>query len=60
MGDRRRRRRGAPWRRRRGHTLTELMVVIAIILTVIALSLPYYMKAIKMARGVAQGDQAHR
>jgi Tfp pilus assembly protein FimT len=60
MGESRKARRGAPRRRRRAHTLTELLVVMAIILTVIALSLPYYMKAIKMARGVAQGEPAHR
>ncbi len=61
MGDKRRGRAGAG-PRRRGHSLTELLVVMAIILTLIALSLPYYMKAIRMAHGAVgtvQGEHHH-
>ena len=37
-------------RRRAGHTLLELMVVISIIFTMLAIFTPYYVKAVKMAR----------
>ncbi len=52
MGDNRRR--GAGASRQRGHSLTELLVVMAIILMLIAMSLPYYMKAIRMAHRATQ------
>ena len=35
---------------RAGHTLLELMVVISIIFTMLAIFMPYYVKAVKMAR----------
>ncbi len=37
-------------RGRAGHTLLEMMVVISIIFTMLAIFMPYYVKAVKMAR----------
>jgi len=34
----------------RGHTLLELAIVIAIIFTLLAIFVPHYWKAVKMAR----------
>ena len=52
-----RRRGGAMSRRRRrfGHSVLELLVVISIILVLLAMSFPCYMRAVKMAHGVAEG-----
>jgi len=44
-------------RRRGGHSLMELMVVIAIMVTLLAISTPYYVKAVRMARGAAEGTR---
>ena len=44
-------------RRRKGHTVLELMVVIAIIVTLLAMYMPSYVRAVKMARGVAAGTR---
>lgn len=43
---------------RRGHTLLELIAVMAIILILLALSFPYYAKAVKMAWDVTHGTGA--
>lgn len=39
--------------RRRGHTLMEMMVVVAIILIALGLLMPCYFHALKMARRTA-------
>ncbi|MCJ7751750.1 MAG: prepilin-type N-terminal cleavage/methylation domain-containing protein [Armatimonadetes bacterium] len=44
-------------RRGKGHTVLELMVVIAIILTLLAMSMPTYVRAVRMARGVAESTR---
>jgi prepilin-type N-terminal cleavage/methylation domain-containing protein len=44
-------------RRGKGHTVLELMVVIAIIVTLLAICMPSYVRAVKMARGVAEGTR---
>jgi len=41
----------------KGHSLLELMVVIAIILILLAMSMPTYVRAVKMARGVGEGTR---
>ncbi len=39
----------------RGKTLLELVIVLAVIGILLALSVPYYAKAVKMARAAAAG-----
>jgi len=42
-----------PKLRRAGHSLMELMVVICIIITMLAVCAPYYLKIIQIARKTA-------
>jgi type II secretory pathway pseudopilin PulG len=52
------RRRGAAMGRRRrwfGHSVLELLVVISIILILLAMSFPCYVRAVRMAHEVAEG-----
>ena len=51
------RRRRVHWRQRVAHSVLELLVVISIIVILLAMSAPVYLRAIKKARGVASGQR---
>ena len=45
---------------RRGHTLIESLVVVAIITIMLSIALPHYAKAIRMAKQVSAGEAHHQ
>jgi len=51
------RRRRIHWRQRVANSVLELLVVISIIVILLAMSAPVYIRAIKQARQVASGER---